>query len=291
MTFQPTTDTHPAVEAGLPLEALPRLATELRMDIIRMLHAAGSGHPGGSLSLIDIVAVLFFRHIHRTAANVADPERDRFVLSKGHGVPALYAVLARCGVIAPEELPTLRKLGSRLQGHPHNGVLPAVEASTGSLGQGLSMAQGMAMAAKLDGSPRRVYCAIGDGEFQEGQIWEALLSAAKYRLDNLVVILDYNKGQIDGPTNEVMNLEPVADKVRAFGWEVQEIDGHDVTAIDTALTRAKARNGRPHFIIAHTVKGKGVSFMEHPTEWHGKAPDDEDAKRALDELTAQLGGM
>ncbi|MBN1447384.1 MAG: transketolase [Bacteroidetes bacterium] len=272
----------------ISLPALQRAANEMRTDIIRMLHAAGSGHPGGSLSLIDLLTVVMFRHVKRTAENADDPDRNRFVLSKGHGVPALYAVLARAGVIPHEELLSLRQVDSRLQGHPHNGSVPAVEASTGSLGQGLSIAQGMAMSARLDGKEYRVYCVIGDGETQEGQIWEALLSAAKFRLDNLIVILDYNKGQIDGPTNEIMNLEPLADKIRSFNWEVQEIDGHDMQAIDAALEQARQRGGRPHFIIAHTVKGKGVSFMEHPTEWHGKAPDGEQAAAALKELEALL---
>ena len=268
--------------------ALQRAANEMRIDIIRMLHAAGSGHPGGSLSLIDILTVLFLKYLGRTKANVDDPARNRFVLSKGHGVPALYAVLARCGVIEHDELLSLRTVDSRLQGHPHNGSLPAVEASTGSLGQGLSIAQGMATASRMDGYDNRVYCAVGDGEFQEGQIWEALLSIAHHKLDNLVCILDYNKGQIDGPTNEIINLEPLAEKLRAFSWHVQEIDGHDIEAIDNALAAAQARQGKPHFIIANTVKGKGVSFMEHPTEWHGKAPDDEQAAAAIQELEALL---
>ncbi len=272
----------------LSLPALHRSAQEMRIDIIRMLHAAGSGHPGGSLSLIDILTVAMLKYVGRTPENVLDPDRNRLVLSKGHGVPALYAVLARAGVIAHDDLLTLRELGSPLQGHPHNVSMPAVEASTGSLGQGMSIAQGMAMAARMDGSDRRIYCVVGDGEMQEGQVWEALLSIAMYKLDNMVVILDYNKGQIDGPTNEIINLEPLADKIRAFNWDVQEIDGHSIEAIDTALANAQHRGGKPHFIIAHTVKGKGVSFMEHPTEWHGKAPGDEEAARAIEELQAQL---
>lgn len=272
----------------LSTSAMQQAANEMRVDIIQMLHAAGSGHPGGSLSLIDILTVAVLKHIGRNADNVDAPDRHRLVLSKGHGVPALYAVLARAGVIPHEELLSLRTLGSRLQGHPHNATFPAVEASTGSLGQGLSIAQGMAMAAKLDGLEYRVYCVLGDGEMQEGQVWEALLSAAMYKVDNLIVILDYNKGQIDGPTNEIINLEPLADKLRAFNWAVQEIDGHDIAAIDEALTEARKREGQPHFIIAHTVKGKGVSFMEHPTEWHGKAPGDAEARAAIDELHTLL---
>jgi transketolase len=270
------------------IPALQRSANEMRIDIIRMLQAAGSGHPGGSLSLIDILTVLFFRWIGRTAENAADPDRHRLVLSKGHGVPALYAVLARCGVIPHADLQSLRMVGSYLQGHPHNGSLPAVEASTGSLGQGISIAQGMAMAAKLDRKPYKVYCVMGDGESQEGQAWEALLSAPHHKLDNLIVVLDYNKGQIDGPTNEILNLEPLGDKLRAFNWDVQEIDGHDLQAIDDAVRKAQVEHGRPHFIIAHTVKGKGVSFMEHPTEWHGKAPNAAEADAAVREIEALL---
>lgn len=275
-----TTDT-------LSYEALQHLATDMRIDILRMIHAAASGHPGGSLSLIDILNVLFHRHVHRTPDNVLDPDRHRVVLSKGHGVPALYAVLSRLGVIDPSSLLSLRTLGSPLQGHPHNVSLPAVEASTGSLGQGLSMAQGMAMAAKLDKRDARVYCVIGDGEFQEGQIWEAIMSSAKYGLDNLIVILDYNKSQIDGYTRDVMNIDPVDDKLSAFGWDVERIDGHDYAAIDASLTRALAQNGRPHFIIADTIKGKGVSFMEGVVDWHGKAPNDEQLAAALAELGQQ----
>jgi transketolase len=272
----------------LTLPALQRSANEMRIDIIRMLHAAGSGHPGGSLSLIDILTVIFLRYIKRTPENVSDPDRHRLVLSKGHGVPALYAVLSRCGIIPHDDLLTLRQVDSYLQGHPHNGSFPAVEASTGSLGQGLSIAQGMAMAAKLDKKPYKVYCVIGDGESQEGQAWEALLSAPHFKLDNLIVFLDYNKGQIDGPTNEILNLEPVGDKLRAFNWDVQEIDGHDFEAIDAALERAQEMKGKPHFIIANTVKGKGVSFMEHPNEWHGKAPNAAETEAAIKELEELL---
>ena len=263
---------------------LQLLAHEMRADIIRMLHEAGSGHPGGSLSAIDLLTVLFYNHLERTAENALAKDRHRFILSKGHGVPAVYALFAKMGIIEPAELMTLRKLGSRLQGHPYNVMLPEVEASTGSLGQGLSIAQGMAMAAKIEHTDIRVYALLGDGEFQEGQIWESLLSAPKFGLDNLTVILDFNKGQIDGPTSEVMNIEPVVDKVQSFNWEVQRIDGHDVAAIDAALTNTHARNGKPHFIVADTMKGKGVSFMEHPNEWHGKTPNAGETARALAEI-------
>ncbi len=269
-------------------EQLQRLANEMRVDIIRMLHKAGSGHPGGSLSAIDILTCLFWNHLRRTPENALDPARHRFVLSKGHGVPALYAILKRLGIITEEEMMTLRMVDSRLQGHPHRMALPYVEASSGSLGQGLSIAQGMAMSAKLDRSPVNIYCLTGDGETQEGQVWEALMSAPKYRLDNLTVILDYNKSQIDGFTKDVMDLEPLADKLRAFNWDVREIDGHDMRAIDGALSAARAREGKPHYIIAHTVKGKGVSFMENKVDWHGKAPNDKQAEEAIRELQAVL---
>ena len=265
-------------------EELKKMSNEMRADILKMIHLGTSGHPGGSLSSIDSITVLFFNKIKRTKENALDPDRHRFILSKGHGVPALYAVLNRCGLIPTEELWTLRKLGSRLQGHPDRVVFPYVEASTGSLGQGLSIAQGMAMAAKSDNKNYKVYCMLGDGETQEGQIWEALLSAPKFKLDNLIVILDYNKGQIDGPTNEVLNLEPVKDKLKAFNWDVQEIDGHDYPAIQNALDKADETNGKPHFIIANTVKGKGVSFMEGVIDWHGKAPSAEQLDLAVKEL-------
>jgi transketolase len=264
------------------------MATELRMDIIRMLAGAGSGHPGGSLSAIDVITVVFCNYLRRTTENALVPERDRFVLSKGHGVPALYAVLARLGLIEHEELATLRRIDSRLQGHPHNGSLPYVEASTGSLGQGLSIAQGMALAARLNGWESRVYCLIGDGETQEGQIWEALLSARKFALDNLVVVMDCNKGQIDGATRDVMDIEPLVERLHSFGWHVQRINGHDFAAIDAALAAAQRREGRPHIIIADTVKGKGVSFMENNCDWHGKAPNAAEAGRALAELQSLL---
>lgn len=267
---------------------LQRLANEMRVDIIRMLHKAGSGHPGGSLSAIDIMTCLFWNHIRRTPENALDPARHRFVLSKGHGVPALYAILKRLSIITDAEMMTLRTVDSRLQGHPHRMALPYVEASSGSLGQGLSIAQGMAMGAKLDKSSVKIYCLMGDGETQEGQVWEAFLSAAKYRLDNLIVILDCNKSQIDGFTKDVMDLEPLADKLRAFNWDVRRIDGHDMRAIDTAVTAAQKEEGKPHYIIADTIKGKGVSFMENKIEWHGKAPNDGQAEEAIRELEALL---
>ena len=265
---------------------LEEIAGRMRVDIIEMLARAGSGHPGGSLSVIDMVTALYFHVLKHDPKNPGWAERDRFVLSKGHAVPAVYAVMAEAGYIAKEELATLRQLGSRLQGHPVASFVhaPGVEANTGSLGQGLSVAQGMALAAKLDGASWRTYCILGDGEMQEGQIWEALMSAPKFRLDNLTAILDYNKGQIDGPTNEVMNLEPLEEKLAAFNWHVIRIDGHDIGQFLDAIDEARATTGKPTFIIADTVKGKGVSFMEGRIEWHGAAPNAEQTKQALAEL-------
>lgn len=263
---------------------LKEIAKELRIWIIRMIAEAGSGHPGGSLSAIDILTVLYFHTMRHRIQEPDWPLRDRFILSKGHGVPALYAVLAKSGYFPMDELLTLRKNNSRLQGHPVKGSVPGVEASTGSLGQGFSIAQGLALASKLDGNLFRVYSMIGDGESQEGQIWETAMSAPKFGLDNLTVFLDYNKGQIDGHTSEIMNLEPLAEKWAAFNWDVQEIDGHDIAKILSSLDKTRSTLGKPHMIIAHTVKGKGVSFMENKIEWHGKAPTKEQAEEAIHEL-------
>lgn len=260
-----------------------------RIDIIEMLAEAGSGHPGGSLSAIDLLATLYHYKLRHRPQQPDWPERDRLVLSKGHGVPAQYVVMADLGYFPREWLWTLRKLGSPLQGHPSTAWLPALDASTGSLGQGLSMAQGMALAARLDGSKHRVYCLMGDGETQEGQVWEAALSAVKFKLDNLTVLLDYNKAQIDGTVREVMDLEPLAEKWRAFGWQVLTIDGHQPLQIMEALDRAEEVRGRPTYIICHTVKGKGVSFMEQVVSWHGVAPSREEADRAIAELKAAAG--
>lgn len=267
---------------------LQRIANELRIDIIKAISRAKSGHPGGSLSAIDIIVYLFFNEIKRTKENALDPDRDRFVLSKGHGVPALYSVFARLGLITNEELMNLRVLGSRTQGHPSYTDLPFVESSTGSLGQGLSVAIGIALAGKLDKKDYRVYCMIGDGEMQEGQIWEALLSAPKFNLDNLCVILDYNKSQIDGYVKDVMNLEPIKEKLIAFNWNVLEIDGHNFAEIEKAINQSKTFKQKPSFIIAHTVKGKGVSFMEDKVDWHGKAPNEKETELALQELKKLL---
>lgn len=256
----------------------------MRVDIIRMLEAAGSGHPGGSLSAIDILAALYTRVLRHRPEQPDWPDRDRVVLSKGHGCPALYTAMAYTGYFPKDQLRTLRKLGSPLQGHPDRLRLPGVEASTGSLGQGLSIAVGMALAGKMDKKDFHVWCMMGDGELQEGQVWEAAMSAPKFRLANLTAIVDYNGGQIDGPVSEVMDLEPLADKFRAFNWKVREIDGHDFAQIVPALEAARAEREAPVAIIARTVKGKGVSFMEHNIDWHGKAPSQDEADRAVKEI-------
>jgi len=269
-------------------QKLNELAAEFRIWIIDMLTAAKSGHPGGSLSAIDLITALFFSEMKGIDPQKLDQERDHFILSKGHAVPALYAVLCKKGFIPYDELKTLRQTGSRLQGHPDRVRMPIVEASTGSLGQGLSVAQGMALGAKMDGKSSRIYCLLGDGEIQEGQIWEAALSAPKFGLSNLCVILDNNNGQIDGPVSQVMPIEPIADKWKAFGWHVIEIDGHNMDQILTAFQEARdletKGEKKPVFILARTVKGKGVSFMEHKIEWHGVAPKQEEAQKAKEEL-------
>ncbi len=268
---------------------LESIASELRVWIIEMLTEAKSGHPGGSLSAIDLITALWFGEMQGVDhPDALSPNRDRFVLSKGHGVPALYAALAKKGFIPVEELKTLRKTGSRLQGHPDRVRLPIMEASTGSLGQGLSVAQGMAMAARMNHSPARIYCLMGDGEIQEGQIWEAAMSAPKFGLSNLVAILDANNGQIDGKVSDVMPLEPIADKWKSFGWDVLEIDGHDFPAIQGAFQDARLleRKGskKPVFILARTIKGKGVSFMENQIGWHGVVPKSDEAAKAIAEI-------
>lgn len=276
---------------------LALLSCEFRISILEMLRDAKSGHPGGSLSAIDLMTAVWFHSMK----GVSDPkhlkdDRDRFVLSKGHGVPALYAILANLGFIEKSELPTLRRTGSRLQGHPDRVRLPIVEASTGSLGQGLSVAQGIAMGQRLNGyTNARTFCLLGDGEIQEGQVWEAALSCAKYKLSNLCAILDANDAQIDGKVSDVMPLEPLADKWRAFGWNVIELDGHDYPAILKALDQFEKdqKSDKPLFIVARTVKGKGVSFMEHKIEWHGVAPKAEECERAVAEIkkyALSLGG-
>jgi transketolase len=265
-------------------ERLRELARELRVDIIEMLAESGSGHPGGSLSAIDIIAALFHGEMRHRPQEPDWPERDRFVLSKGHGVPALYATLAGAGYFPRSELKTLRQPGARLQGHPANFLCPGIEASTGSLGQGLSVAIGFALAARLDGRPSRTYCLCGDGEIEEGQVWEAAMAAAKFRLGSLCAILDYNKGQIDGLVADVMPLEPIEDKWRAFGWHVRRIDGHDFAQIRDGFAEARRTADAPTMLVADTIKGKGVSFMEGLAKWHGVAPTRDEAARAIAEI-------
>lgn len=272
------------------------LAQELRIPIIEMLTEAKSGHPGGSLSAIDLLTALWFSEMKGVeSAKALAKDRDHFILSKGHGVPALYVILAKKGFIEEKELMTLRKTGSRLQGHPDRVRMPIVEASTGSLGQGLSVAMGMAMGYKLDGKNNRVFCLMGDGEIQEGQVWEAALSAPKFGLSNLCAILDANNGQIDGPVSEVMPLEPLKDKWSSFGWHVIEIDGHNMDQILDAYAEFSSENvsssKSPVMILARTVKGKGVSFMENNIGWHGVVPKPEERDRAVAEIKAKLAEM
>lgn len=268
---------------------LKEIARNIRKDILIMLANAGSGHTGGSLSATDIVTALYFSKMRHDPWNPKWPERDRFILSKGHAAPLLYAVLARSGYFDRKELMTLRRLGSRLQGHPDCKVLPGVEMSTGSLGQGLSIGNGIAMAGKLNKNNYRVYVLLGDGENQEGQVWEAAMTAAHYRLDNLCAILDRNGLQIDGQVEEVMSIEPIVEKWRAFGWDVLEIDGHDMNQILLAFDKAEGTKGKPTMVIAHTIKGKGVSFFEGKVEYHGIAPTKEELERALAELGTPQG--
>ncbi len=266
------------------VEELEVQAKHIRRKIVEMVAAAGSGHPGGSLSAADIVTALYFNVMRLDPQGPDWPDRDRFVLSKGHAAPVLYAALAGRGYFPEQDLLTLRKLGSPLQGHPDMKKLPGVEMSTGSLGQGLSAANGMALAARLDKRDYRVFVMIGDGESQEGQIWEAAMAAAHYGLDNVTAFLDHNNLQIDGRIMDVMSPEPLPDKWRAFGWDVQVINGHDIKEILSAVARAKEVKGKPQMIIAETVKGKGVSFMENKASWHGAAPKPDELKQALAEL-------
>ena len=267
------------------LPHIAHLCQRMRRDIIEMVGAAGSGHPGGSLSAVEIVATLYSSVMKHDPADPKAPDRDRFVLSKGHAAPVLYAALAEAGYLPHEELLTLRKLGSRLQGHPDMRKLPGVEVSTGSLGQGLALANGMALALRLDGNTEpTVFCLLGDGELQEGSVWEAAMAAAHYGLSNVVAIVDLNGLQIDGPTCEVMDLGNVPEKFAAFGWTVITCDGHSVEGLYDALTRAKAEPERPAVVIARTMKGRGVSFMENLCDWHGKAPNADECARALAEL-------
>ncbi len=260
-------------------------ANEIRKDIITEVYNAKSGHPGGSLSIADIMTVLYFDELNIDEKNPRWEDRDRLVLSKGHCAPALYAALAERGYFEKEKLVSLRKLDSNLQGHPNMNDVPGVDMSTGSLGQGLSAANGMAISAKLDNKNYRVYCILGDGEIQEGQVWEAAMSSNKYKLDNLCIIVDNNNLQIDGTTEEVMDLKPIDEKFKSFGFNVIIIDGHNYDEIKSAFKQARETKGKPTCIIAKTVKGKGVSFMENQAGWHGKAPNEEQYNQAMSDLS------
>ena len=276
----------PRTEAKFDLSVaeLEKMARQLRRHVITMIATAGSGHPGGSLSAADIVTALYFKVMRHDPKNPQWLDRDRFVLSKGHAAPILYAALAECGYFPVEELSTLRKLGSRLQGHTDRTLTPGVEMSAGSLGQGLSFGIGIALAGSLDKRDYQVYVLLGDGECEEGQIWEAALFAPHHKMDNLTAIVDHNDIQLDGRVCDIMGIEPLVDKWRAFNWHVLEINGHDITQILEALKEAGEIKGKPTVIIAHTIKGKGVSFMENNVDFHGKAPTPQEVEIALKEL-------
>jgi transketolase len=265
------------------------ISANVRRDIIKMLELAGSGHPGGSLSSVELVVSLYFKHMKFNPKEANDPDRDYFILSKGHVCPVLYAVLAQLGYFDGDELLTLRKAGSRLQGHPaKDKELPGIEISTGSLGYGLSIGTGIAAGMKQAKKDNKIYVLMGDGEQQEGSVWEAAMAAAHFKFNNLCAIVDNNGLQIDGATKDVMNVEPLASKYRSFGWNVIEIDGHNLQEIDKAYIWFKAEKEKPTAIIAKTVKGKGVSYMENLSKWHGKIPSKELAKKALEEIEASL---
>lgn len=275
--------------AAVNINFLKEKARILRIEILKMLTEAGSGHTGGSLSAADIATALYFYKMRHNPKDPKWKERDRFILSKGHAAPLLYAALALSGYFDKQLLKTLRKLGSPLQGHPCSKTLPGVEISTGSLGQGLSIANGIAMGLRLDGLSSRVYCLLGDGEIQEGQVWEAAMTAAHYRLDNLCAIIDNNGLQIDGHCSDVMSIEPIVNKWEAFGWHVIDINGHDMKAILNAFNEAEIVKSKPTMIVARTVKGKGVSFFEGKVQYHGIAPTSEELERALKELGGDGG--
>ena len=263
---------------------LPSVAKEIRKEVIRMLGKAGSGHPGGSLSAAEIVTCLFFHAMRYDPKNPRWEERDRFVLSKGHACPVVYAAMAQAGYFPKELLDTLRQLGSPLQGHPDTRFMPALEACTGSLGQGLSISSGLALSIQMDKADRWVYCLMSDGETEEGQTWEAAAFAGFHKLDRLIAVLDYNGFQLDGAVKDILDLEPLRAKWESFRWHVQEVDGHNIPQILEALEKAKQVKGQPHMIIAHTVKGKGVSFMENNNYFHGVAPNSEEVQAAIKEL-------
>ena len=268
------------------LQECKRLAVELRETILRMIAKAGSGHPGGSLSMVELLIGLYWYKLRHDPKHPAWPDRDLFLLSKGHGCPALYAVLALQGYFPKEELMTLRRYPTRLQGHPEQGSPPGVEIAAGSLGQGLSMANGIALADRLDGRTRRIFCLMGDGEVQEGQVWEAAMTAHHHKLDAVCAIIDANQLQQNGPVKAIQDIEPLADKWRAFGWHAIEINGHDLAQVLKAYDEAETVKGKPQVIVARTVKGKGVSFMELNPAWHGVAPKPDELERALKELQA-----
>lgn len=268
----------------LTVADMETIARRLRRHIVSMIARANSGHPGGSLSAVEILTALYFRVLRHNPQDPRWPDRDRFVLSKGHAAPALYSVLAECGYFPVEELSTLRQMDSRLQGHTDRKLTPGVEMSAGALGQGLSFALGAALAARLNSQHHHVYALLGDGECDEGQVWEAAMAAAHFKADNLTAIIDRNGIQLDGWTRDVMNLEPFADKWKAFGWNVIETDGHDIARLIQAFDQATKATDKPSVIIAHTVKGKGVSFMENNPDFHGKAPNKAELEQALKEL-------
>ena len=272
----------------LEIKQLQATACKVRMGVIEGTHGAKAGHPGGSLSAADMFTYLYFKELNIDPADPKNPDRDRFVLSKGHTAPGLYSALANRGFFPVEDLPTLRHIDSYLQGHPNMNTVPGVDMSTGSLGQGISCAAGMALGLKHQGNPARVYTLLGDGEIQEGQVWEACMLAAHYKLDNFCVIVDNNGLQIDGPVAKVMSPYPIDEKLAAFGFHVEVIDGHDYNQIEAAFAAARATKGQPTAIVMKTLKGKGVSYMEGQASWHGKAPNDEEYAIAMNELKAAL---
>ena len=275
----------------LEIKQLQATACKVRMGVIEGTHGAKAGHPGGSLSAADMFTYLYFKELNIDPADPKNPDRDRFVLSKGHTAPGLYSTLANRGFFPVEDLPTLRHIGSYLQGHPNMNTVPGVDMSTGSLGQGISVAAGMALGAKHQGKTYRVYTLLGDGEIQEGQVWEACMLAAHYKLDNFCVIVDNNGLQIDGPVAKVMSPYPIDEKLKAFGFHVEVIDGHDYNQIEAAFAAARATKGQPTAILMKTTKGKGVSYMEGQASWHGKAPNDEEYAIAMGELKAALAEL
>ena len=271
--------------------SLQKTACKVRMGVLTATHGAKAGHPGGSLSAADVFTYLYFKELNIDPKDPKKDDRDRFVLSKGHTAPGLYSALANRGFFPVEDLPTLRHIDSYLQGHPNMNTVPGVDMSTGSLGQGISCAAGMALGLKHQGNPARVYTLLGDGEMQEGQVWEALMFSAHYKLDNFCVIVDHNGLQIDGPNEKVMSLGDICAKFRAFGFETFQIDGHDFPAMEAAFDAARKVQGRPAAIVLETTKGKGVSYMEGQVGWHGKAPNDEEYAQGMEELSAALAEL